>query len=399
MSRNTALQFVNLAHFLDHYFLLIFPTAALAIGPAWGMSYGEVLLLGTPMFVAFAVGTLPAGWLGDRMDRMMLIAVFFIGCGISSLGISLASGPVSLMVGLGFLGLFAAMYHPVGLVLVTQLGVKTGRALAINGVFGNLGLACSAVATGLLAKLIGWQIAFALPGAMAVAIGITLIWWNRRASINLASHTQARGAARLVRSKTDQLTVFGIVCVAALFGGVAFNAITISLPQFFNERLTGASGDLMWVGGSTGLVFAVAAFAQLPVGELLDKIGARSIYASLLVAEILTLLVLSQVAGVAAFVFSLLLVTLLFAGLPITTWLLGHYIEAHKRSRAVSVEYVLSLGMSALVVPLISALHRGGYGFDVQFTLLAVSACIVLCAVFFLPKHSETVPVSPVDQI
>ena len=56
---------------------LLIPTAALAIGPAWGMEYAEVLLLGTPMFVAFAVGTLPAGWLGDRMDRMMLIAVFF----------------------------------------------------------------------------------------------------------------------------------------------------------------------------------------------------------------------------------------------------------------------------------------------------------------------------------
>lgn len=77
MSRNEALQFINVAHFLDHFFLLIFPTAALAIAPAWGMTYAGALLLGTPLYVVFALGTLPIGWLGDRVDRLTLIILFF----------------------------------------------------------------------------------------------------------------------------------------------------------------------------------------------------------------------------------------------------------------------------------------------------------------------------------
>ena len=79
MSRSEALRFLNLAHFFDHFFLLIFPTAALAIAPSWDMGYADVLVLGTPMYVMFALGTLPAGWLGDTMDRMTLIATFFPG--------------------------------------------------------------------------------------------------------------------------------------------------------------------------------------------------------------------------------------------------------------------------------------------------------------------------------
>ena len=145
MSRTETLQFTNLAHFFDHFFLLIFPTAALAIAPAWGMSYGDVLFLGSPVYIMFALGTLPAGWLGDRMDRMTLLGVFFLGCGFSCIWIAVSNGPVAMTFGLGAQGLFAAIYHPVGLAHVTRIGLRTGRALAINGVFGNLGLAGAAV--------------------------------------------------------------------------------------------------------------------------------------------------------------------------------------------------------------------------------------------------------------
>ena len=58
-----------------------------------------------------------------------------------------------------------------------------------------------------------------------------------------------------------QVVVFSVICVAALFGGLVFNVITISLPKFFDERLIAAAGDLTRIGAATGLVFAIAAFA------------------------------------------------------------------------------------------------------------------------------------------
>ncbi|MGR3662076.1 MAG: MFS transporter [Paracoccaceae bacterium] len=388
MSRNETLQFINIAHFFDHFFLLIFPTAALALAPAWDMTYAEVLLLGTPLYVMFALGTLPAGWLGDRVDRMLLIAVFFVGCGAASLLIALATGPGLLMVGLGILGVFTALYHPVGLAHVTDIGKRTGRALAINGVFGNMGLAGGALVTGIVASLAGWQAAFALPGLVSIVIGAVLYWRHLGARKTAHAAPVMRQETLVTNDRRVQFLVYGVILIAALFGGIIFNALTISLPKFFDERLVGGGGDLGWIGAATGAVFAIAAFAQLPVGELLDRFGARPILVFLLSGQIVLLIGLSQATGWVALALAFVMVTMVFAEIPITSWLLSRYIKSDLRSRALSVEYIMSLGMASAIVPSIAFLHRAGYGFEVQFLLLAGSAFVVLVASLFLPKHT-----------
>lgn len=391
MTRRDALHFVNVAHFFDHFFLLIFPTAALAIARAWGMGYSEILVLGTPLYVMFALGTLPAGWLGDRFDRMKLLALFYFGCGASSLCIAFSPGPNALMIGLGFLGLFTSLYHPVGLALVTDLGERTGRALAVNGVFGNMGLAGAAAITGVLATQFGWHSAFAVPGLTSLVVGCVLFLRRRNVPSHSASQTTEAEIDAVPTERRTQLVVVAVVLVAALFGGFVFNAVTISLPKFFDERLISAAGNLSWTGASTGLVFTVAAFAQLPVGELLDRFGARPILFFLLSVQVILLACLSQVTGWIAFGFALVLVTMMFAEIPITTWLISRYIRSGLRSRVVSVEYVLSLGMASAAVPLIAGMHASGLGFDVQFAVLAASAGVVFCAALFLPREPTQV--------
>ena len=128
---------------------------------------------------------------------------------------------------------------------------------------------------------------------------------------------------------------------------------------------------------------------QLPVGELLDRIGARPVFLCLLAGEIFLLLALTQATGWAAFALALLAVTVIFAGIPITTWLVGHYLDAGIRSRAVSVEYALSLGVGSAAVPLIAFLQRTGFGFDLQFAGLAMSSAVIFAAGWFLPKSDR----------
>ncbi len=46
--------FLNVGHFLDHLFMLIFATvAALALISEWGMSYAQLVPFATPGFIAF----------------------------------------------------------------------------------------------------------------------------------------------------------------------------------------------------------------------------------------------------------------------------------------------------------------------------------------------------------
>ena len=51
--------------------------------------------------------------------------------------------------------------------------------IAVNGVFGNLGVASAALLTGYFIDHGGWRIAFIVPGIVSIAIGIayTLLRW------------------------------------------------------------------------------------------------------------------------------------------------------------------------------------------------------------------------------
>jgi MFS family permease len=385
-------MYLNLAHFFDHFFLLVFPTAVIAIESDWNLSYGEALAMGTSMYVAFAVATLPAGWLGDHIDRRSLITIFFLGCGVSSIFTGLAPGAFSIATGLAFLGAFAAIYHPVGMSLVIELAERPGRALAVNGVFGNMGLAGAALVTGLLTSLFGWRSAFIVPGVVAIAIGVSYALQNLRSEGLTDNVNKKTSDAFAEVSRRNQMRVFAVVIVSAIFGGAIFNAVTMTLPKLFDERLLFSDIDLSQVGGYTALVFGVAAFAQLPVGDLLDKYGARPILVGLLIPQTAMLLVIANTQGGAVIPMAMVLVLLMFAEVPITSWLLGHFVAPNWRARAFSVEYVLSLGLGALVLPLIAWGHRNNFGFSIQYILLAACAGIVLLAALFLPAWKRKSP-------
>lgn len=380
---------LHLAHFLCHYAMLIFPTAVIALAPAWGLSYERALSLGTPLYVAFAVFTLPAGWLGDRMDGNRLIALQLLGSGAVAIGVGLARTEWQVMACLAAIGAFAAIYHPVGLAMVTRLSGRPGKALAVNGVFGNLGLAAAMLVTGALAEAAGWRSAFVVPGVFAVGAGCVAAWAKRGRSRPGQPASLAPVATGVGVPRARQLKVLGVVLFAALFSGLIFNGVSISLPKLLDAELAGQGADLARVGEYGALVFAVAAFAQLPVGALLDRLGGRRVMIGLFLLQALALALLSRSQGIFVVPAAMTAVTLIFAGIPITGWLLGHFVESQWRARAFAAEYVLSLGVSASVVPAMAFLYAMGLGFDWQYGALVVAAFAVGCAALALPRSAR----------
>ena len=165
--------FLSIGHFLDHFFLLVFATAAaLILNREWGMGYAELIPYATPGFIAFAACSIPAGWIADKWSREGMMVIFFIGIGLSSIVTAATNTPLEIAFGLFAVGVFAAIYHPVGLAMVVQGRTKTGVPLAVNGIFGNLGVASAALATGFLIDNIGWRSAFYIQGIISVLIGL-----------------------------------------------------------------------------------------------------------------------------------------------------------------------------------------------------------------------------------
>jgi len=166
-------QFLNVGHFLDHYFMLIFATAAaLRLTTEWGLSYAELIPYATPGFIAFGICAIPAGILADKWSRHGMMLVFFVGIGASSILAGLARNPLQIGLSLTMIGVFAAIYHPVGIAMVVQGRTKTGIPLAINGIWGNMGVASAALLTGFLVDTAGWRSAFFISGIVSICVGL-----------------------------------------------------------------------------------------------------------------------------------------------------------------------------------------------------------------------------------
>ncbi|MDA0231746.1 MAG: MFS transporter [Proteobacteria bacterium] len=224
-SRRIGFFFLNLGHGYDHLFMMLYPTVVLGLEIQFDRPYSEMLTLSLPGFIAFAAGTLPAGWLGNRWSRSGMIAVFFLGIGASSIVTSFAHTPVEIAGGLTLIGLFASIYHPVAILMMVDGREKVGKVLGINGVYGNLGFAIAPLAAAGLMQVIDWQAAFLLPGIAATVTGFAYVIYLRvtpaterptaraKRAATAAAAAETGGAARPVIDKLVMRRVFGVVGV------------------------------------------------------------------------------------------------------------------------------------------------------------------------------------------
>ena len=59
-AKRRTIAFLNWAHGLDHFVLLIYPTVVLGLGAVYGRPYSELIAFSTAAFIAFGVFSLPA---------------------------------------------------------------------------------------------------------------------------------------------------------------------------------------------------------------------------------------------------------------------------------------------------------------------------------------------------
>ena len=386
--------FLNTGHFIDHLLMLIFATvAALRLTEEWGMSYAALIPYATPGFIAFGIGAVPAGWIADKWSREGMMVIFFIGIGASSVATAFAHSPVEIALGLFAIGLFAAIYHPVGLAMVVHRREKTGVPLAINGIFGNMGVASAALLTGVLIDESGWRNAFVLPGAISIGIGIAyaVFAWSGRASRadERAGSADALGAAGGAGAssigRATFVHVFTIIVFTTAVGGLIFQSATFALPKIFDERLTELAGSATAVGGYAFAVFAVAAFAQLAIGYLVDHHSVRTVFAFVAGLQAVFFALMYQLTGLGALIVAVAFMLMVFGQIPINDVLVSRITKSEWRSRIYSIRYVATFSVMASTLPLIAWVHAG-WGFGMLFVIMAIAAGGIFAAVLLLPR-------------
>ena len=373
--------------------MLVFATAAaLTLAREWGMSYAELIPYATPGFVAFGLFSLPAGWLADKWSREGMMLVFFFGIGISAVATALAQSPLQMAFGLFAIGVFGAIYHPVGIPLVIQGYVKTGLRIAVNGVFGNLGVASAALLTGYLVDQSGWRSAFIWPGLVTIVIGVGYAFLVARVHSKEPSADEGGAspatatAGNLQLGRNLLIRIFAIVFFSTAVGSLVFQSTTFSLPKIFDERLGDLAISATLVGWYAFVVFAIASMGQLVVGYLLDRFSIKAVFVAVAIFQVVFFLAMIGRVGSIALLIAIAFMLVVFGQIPINDVLVGRITKTEWRSRAYGLRYVIGFTVMASAVPMVAWIYAR-WSFDALFVVLAAAGAGILIAVMMLPRQ------------
>ena len=383
------MAFINLAHAFTHYGLLILPTAVLAIvlmpdGP-FGDDYELILPLATGGFVLYGLLSLPQGWLAARFGRRNLMTAFFLGAGLSMIATGLAASPLMLGLALAATGSFAAIYHPIGTaMLVDAAGEKPGRAIGLNGVFGNIGVAMAPMVTAFVAFRWGWHWAFIIPGVACTLAGLL---WMREPEFDIA---RSRGGKPFpeIPPHLVRRAVIVLLLVAAV-SGLVFNAFTLLLPKLMQERLASDASLLPLAGVAATVATLCGAVTQLTVGRFIDRTTLRQMFLPMAVVLAPALLALSFVEGWMAVPVAGVVAAVLFGQVTVNETMTARYISPATRARMYSVRFFVGFLGSAASAPLIATLYGRTGSQATCIAVLAGFAVVTLVCAWFFPNRRE----------
>jgi MFS family permease len=389
-SPKKVIGFINLAHFIDHYAMLVFAAAVIVMAPVFNMTYAQLLPYATPGFIAFGAGSLISGWLGDRWSRRNMLVIFFIGMGLALLGTALIQTPLQLGIALFAVGIIASIYHPVGMAMLTSYSEKLGRELGINGVYGNLGVASSAVITGLICEYLGWRWAFVLPGVITIGIGIIFMKTIHHEKITKKS--LGMGSARVSKNVMALVVVSLVLTIIA--SSTTFNAITVALPKLFQERLAEITQNTALLGLIASAVYVFGALAQYTIGNLLDKYPLKKIFIPLAIFLVAMLYIAAETSGFLLILISIGIVISIFGQVTVNDTMVGKYTSDEWRARAFAVRYFLGFTAAGASVGLVALLYANG-GFTLMLQAFAAFCFLVVIGAFIFPTESMKNSVKP----
>ena len=373
-SRRLVVGFLNWAHALDHFVMLIYPTVVIELAAVYGRSYATLIALSTASFVAFGLFSLPAGWLGDRWSRRNLMLAFYIGCGLSLVAAAFAPSLTILAIALFCLGVFAAIYHPVGTAMIIEHAKERGRTLAFNGVCGNLGVALAAGITAALTAALSWRAAFLVPGLVCIATGIVYFWLSPPEQRHAAARSRAPD---VLLSPTIAAVIFALFVIVALSAGLVFNTISVALPKIVDERI-GSGISLVLVGGLTTAVFLCGAVAQITVGRLVERIQPHILFAAIAIMQFTGVVWSAYASGATLLVALAFTMAAIYGQITVNDLLIARYTADAWRGRVYAVRYFITFMISGVAVSMIAVLYgRGGFSLVLGATAVVAMGFLI----------------------
>ena len=348
------------------------------------------------MYCFFGITALPWGMAADRWGAKRLMLIFHIGAGFSCICAGIWMDNVLMMsLFLGSLGIFSGIYHPTGLGWISQSISRISFGMAINGIFGNLGLAVAPLIAGLVNWMYGVQSVFFFIGGINL-LGAILLFCLSVSSDE--SHNQSGGY-----SGNKAIKAFVILLISMMLGGVAYRGSTVVLPAYFELRnqaifdffvqyINGLSPNVV-ASLTVSSIFFIGMIGQYTGGRVAEKYDLRNCYLIFHLTCIPMAIVMARVSN-----FSLILVTMIYffflLGMqPIENTLVAKLAPPKFLHSAYGIKFILTFGVGALAVKMVAGIEIH-MGMPSVFLVLAGVSVLLVCCILWLKnmtKHIQAI--------
>lgn len=387
-SPRLALGFACVGHTYAHLFQPIFFIVVLSLEQDMALSHGQAVALIFVGSVLYGVAAPLAGWLGDRWSATGMMTVYFFGTGAAMALTGLAETPFEIGAALTVVGLFASIYHPVGIAWVVRSSVNTGTALGVNGIFGGLGPAVAALMTGAIIDSVGWRAAFVLPGVVVAATGAVFAFclWRRWVVENKIDMKPPPPPA----TRADTIRVYLVLAFTMSCSGIIYSAVQPALPKAFALDFTDGGG-VLGVSALVALVYTISGLMQLVGGRLADYFPARRVYLYTYVLQLPVLFLAGMVSGSPLVMVAIVMLSLNASSLPAENVLIARYTPPHRRALVYGLKFVVAIGIANLGILLEGGIYDATGGFYWLYVTLTVVGAVAVAAILMLPPERATV--------
>ena len=376
--------YAALGHLLMHMFAAFYFVIVLAIEDDWKLSYDELLNLWFLGSLLVGLGALPAGWISDRWSRSGMIAIMFIGLGISSLLCGLSGNKLSLFISLSLLGLFCAIYHPAGISWVVNTSKETGKALGFNNIFGGVGIGLGAFFAGVLIEQFNWQAAFMLPGLISLVVGLSLTYHLKSGKISLKNISSEQFKDNPEKNQMLKIAIIMLLSITCL--SFVYQILQTSLPKAIDIRLTD-SLDLSTsdIGYIVAAIYIVSGLMNYVGGILTDKYSEKLIYSIGIVGQGLLLFLIVSLSNYWLIAISLAIVAFNSSILPAENLLLAKFSPEKYQSLVYGIKFIVSFTVGPIALIMISRSYDLTGEFGVLYLAFGFVMIIMFLVVLTLP--------------
>jgi MFS family permease len=377
---------VCVCHALIHAYMLVFPTIYRTLGSSLNLEFAGVGFVGMASYMAFGFGSLPAGFISDRVGSSTLLVVCMAGTTLASILVFAMTTPAGVIIALVLLGLFGSLYHPAGLSLLsTSIKSGLGKALGVHGMAGTLGVAIAPLITGFVTSRLGWAHSYLVLGAVGGVIAVVLmgvLGFHR-----MVHPSQVDSDQKGVKEASLNRRLVLIYCIGAVYG-LIYRGIMTFFPTYLSERVSFVGGDIARLGLLSSGILVISVLGPLVGGYLASS--RRAIERNLLgVFAILALLSVGFyfTTDLALVLVAIPTVLLIFGFQPLQNTLIAASSHATRRGTVYGINYTVAFGIGAFASG-IGGVFGEKFGLRSIFVLM-LGLCIVEMFLVSLSKKMK----------